>query len=347
MNPQYTDYGLLVPRDPVKFKIVPGWFESLNTTGNRVTPLVRTTDENFNFEGIESGTRSGLLLMDGLILKIKGCNIGAAFKDGCEIYRTTRDELFKPGKETYGGQVLADAEKELRWLAIYNQIISQEGFLNCQEPIGNIYYDKKFKRDRRQNWTYSVFLLEMLRKLSNPELTWEQVDDYSDKKFNAGLTEQDLAASAMKVKGDTRLPELYRQRVSDTYAEAELAYKFGLMAGAQKRITENTFLWGVGNAHDGNYVIFSEGDNVYLAMADFDGAHSAKKAFIKLSSGGIQAWEGELLKRRFYRNPSSNFVANFRRGFSEGHKNPDKRGTITLEMLCEAYDLESAHPVHV
>mgnify|MGYP001597830123 FL=1 len=66
---QYTDYGLLVPRDTIRFRDVsnmPGSRVEPASSGieTKVKPVVITAGEEYDFEGVASSSeRSGLLIL--------------------------------------------------------------------------------------------------------------------------------------------------------------------------------------------------------------------------------------------------------------------------------------------
>ncbi len=161
-----------------------------------------------------------------------------------------------------------------------------------------------------------------------------------------------LSASVFKVDGDTRLPEICARTVKSKDASKEVAYYFGVMAGAQKRIL-NSIAWE-DNSHVGNYVIFMRGQEVWLSMVDFDGSIPERvnnifiQQFIDLINSFFEKrWVMNSIKRRNQKYKKKNgkelfpayFIDNFKTGFTKGFKDPDKRRPIDLELLCGAYDL--------
>ena len=206
------EYGLLVPRKPMKFRIVEGSYETAN---GALPPLVRTSYNHHDFEGFESGRRSGIIKKDKSIFRIKGCEIEQAFRRN-DLYKRTRDTFGGQGFDPYGGMLLPDAQNELKWLRVYNEILAKEGFPACNEPHGIINYGRRFKRDTLTDLIIPEFLLGA---------------------FGLPKSEGQLAASVMKIRGDTRLPEIYVQDVQNIEGASAVAYGLGLLAGAHKRIT--------------------------------------------------------------------------------------------------------------
>ena len=247
------EYGLLVPRPTVKFRDLtdmPGVrVEPVNSEiGTSVKPVVITEGDEYDFEGVRSGGRSGLLkfVEDGPSYKVKGCRIEQALTtEG--LYRSSRN-LMNILYDPLGGQVISDADNELNWTQTYNEILIEEGFPVLHVPEAIIHYGKEYKADRMPEWQKSFYKLTIFK-----EGTWLYEFPYNSK-------QEELAPSVMRVKGDTRLHELYRQEVQNVEAASTVAYGLGLMAGAQQRLTEDNFVWSkVSPLHVANYVVFTEG----------------------------------------------------------------------------------------
>ena len=360
------EYGLIIPRDPIRFRIVEGSCEP----NIPVPPIITTqrdydttTRKDYDFRGVASGRRGGLVSIDGVALRLKGCWLERAFKTE-EVYRKLRvvfTDTLCVGDSPEGGQVISDAQAELRWLKIYNEIISKEGFPVCNEPLGAIHYARKFKEDRRDYHDSAdriarFFICLFKNDLRNFDYYGD--DPIAERLFNIGIHEEELGAAVMKIKGDTRLPEIYCQTVKSIEAASTVAYRFGLMAGAHKRLTENTFLWRASNSHEGNYIVFLENGSVHLAMTDFDGASKYQAVRNQLYRFlltqklpfTLRSKKGEEIGRIMslaYREAPPFFRPEFRRGFKDGLRNPNKREPVTLELLCESFDLESPRKVHV
>lgn len=299
---------LLAPRDTVRFKYVDGRIEPINTNTS-VKPVIITEDENFDLIGLSSGGRGGLLNLDGEVFKVKGCRIKPALET--ELYRDTHYVTNDPR----GGLLVASAQREIEQTIHFNKIISREGFLSPYSPEAIIHYGKEFKPK------YPTWL-----KVLEPEFIFKEL--FKQK--------EELAASVMNVKGDTRLPEIYGHEVCDQEAASTLAYKFGLIAGAQKKITEGVcFFWGLGVCHIANYVVFLENGYVHLAMIDFDSAYTP----IIKSLAGFRERLRILQTLSYFRSPEY-LRKQFSRGFKDGYKNPDKRESIAIDELCKAYSLK-------
>lgn len=337
-----NNYGLerclLVPRDTVGFKEVEGIVEKIDSNA-KIKPVVLTDEPCPDFLGFKSGRRSGLLSLDEVVYKIKGCNIKLAVETK-GVYRKTNGW----DKEPYCGQILADTKMEIEFTLYTNELLAREGFPVFYEPSAIIHYGKFFKIDPTNFRSYPLNLLKELF-----------------------TSKEELAASAMRIKGDTRLPEIYRLEVQDEKAALGIAYKMGLMAGAQKRITENKIFWSLRNSHVGNYVVFEEEGRIYLGMADFDDATKyspVKNRMVTLSIltrgatlkeqevdsilnslnspsstmvEGVSAVNARKYAPQYFDADGNNariyapqyFKNGFTVGFQKGYKNPDKRGSIT------------------
>ncbi len=338
---QYTDYGLLVPRSTVRFRDVSDFsgvrVEPVNSE-TKVKPLVITSGENYDFEGVASGGRSGLWSFDGLDYKIKGCRIERAFEtEG--LYRI--HHLFH---DVEGGQLLSDAENDIKCTSDINDILTRAGFTVAYEPEAIIHYGKTFKPPVVGN-NFSKILRSLVWR--NPDMLFES------------LNQEELVASVTRIKGDTRFTCLYSGKIQDEETATAIAYRFGLMAGAQKRVTED-FYWHYDSNHIGNYVIFTEDNQLHLTMVDFEDTvkyqdlrfkflnnrrrNSEIRGILKSADRPTPAMQfhycvQSIPKEKMGRNAPPYFREAFKRGFMDGYKNPDKRESITLEMLVEAFDL--------
>ena len=250
----------------------------------------------------------------------------------------------RSGIDAKGGQQLPDAINELKRTDDINKMLVAEGFNVAYTPLAYIDYGIKFTANSllpKRQFTRDFTLIY--------ELPW------SSKLYEALAGATSLVASVMQIKGDTRLPEIYRLPAHSKDAAAESAYLFGLAAGAQKRITDSRFYWSMGASHLGNYVIFLKGNQIFLSMVDFEEAKSNQGLFagvfrnrrnkkettkilksLELSSYSLV----EGVNVHGYAAPEY-FREAFVRGFREGYGNPDKRKLMTLELLCEAYDLSA------
>lgn len=229
-----------------------------------------------------------------------------------------------------GGITLSDAMRESMNTSRLNGTLNREGFQTCHEPAAIIHYGKMFKSPRMGR-------------------------------------EEELAAMVMKIRGDTRLPELYRRKVKNFGAAGEVTRRLGRIGGAQKRIMEDAgFLWSAdseaGNAHIGNYVIFVQDNYLCLCMCDFESMTNdldelAPAEFLEARNKERQRLLASLMQSPFnlvdgiHRESEEEndrdiarqdtFRPKFVRGFVEGYEHPDKRELITLELLLEAFDFET------
>ncbi len=338
------EYGLLVPREPRGFKEVDGWIEPVNSSSvASINPVVTVNIPYANFVGLKSGRRSGLLSVEEA-LKVKGCRISSALK--AEGPYTVR-HIFPNGSTGIypeGGSTLSVVEREISNTLFINELLIAEGFPVPYEPKAIMHYGVMF----------------------NPD--------------GADCAEE-LAASVMGVKGDTRLAELYRLKPADIKAARRVANRLGVISGVQKRVTNG--LYWANSESAGNYVVFSEGNQLHSAPVDFEDTlpyedvdipeelkylstrdhildfpgwlHGLKE--LKLSAapdlerrsiakmfGSMQRSSLLFVEGRYSRPTAQNtapwyFREEFKKGFKEGYKNPDKREPITLDMLVEAFDL--------
>lgn len=352
---QYTDYGLLVPRNTIRFRGLIGMpgvkVEPVSGIETKVKPVVITAGEDYDFEGVASGGRSGLLIVDGSTLKVEGSNIEQALRKKGD-YRT--DNRGTPE----GGYIRSIAEKRIQAILRINEKLTNNEFPVAYKPEAIIYYGKEFGYSPYGIWRHVA------------KLFGHNLDTISD----------ELAAPVMSIKGDTRVSEFYRLKPRNTKAAQQVAHILGLMAGAQNKIIGAKKRTTITSSSKfsrmaRNYVVFLEGDRIYLAMVgnedtflhrnvksgaeDYSGLTRDLTQLISLALGGDdgedsdeepeEEQEGELEKQGeemisgvFKRHPyhSKSFRVQFERGFESGYKNPDKREPITLEMLVEAFDLQ-------
>lgn len=224
---------LLVPRKPRGFKKVDGRVEFVNSDSDiSIAPVVTVNSSHADLVGLRSGRRSGLLNVEGVggetAIKVKGCRILSALKADGS-YIITR---FSDGGSPEGGQTLSAVQREIDNTRLLNELFSAEGFPVPYNPEAIIHYGVMF----------------------NPNGRSEHAEE--------------LAASVMRIIGDTRLAELYRLEVRSFEAARKIAFRLGVIAGAQKRVT-NGFYWNDSQSV-GNYVVFVEGDQLHLSTVDFD-----------------------------------------------------------------------------
>jgi hypothetical protein len=324
------EYGLLVARQPCRLKQVKGEVRAFDSTVTIFeSPLVITDSDDYSLEGIASGHRSALIIADGVVYKIKGCAIEKAFISD-EVYRRTHAT-----EAPLGGEILIDAENELLRTKQIGDLITQGGF--------HFPYDPQELFDYKKQWTPEDVMSPWFRKV------YDIIKEHSYFKTLLDLPSPvGLGASVTRIRGDTRLPEIYLLRELSQVAVSDISYKFGLSAGAQMRLTEN-FYWGRGDAHLGNFVVFHEKDQIHIAMTDFEETrprlglgrydrlhHSLNNVRLPFSVW----WAGyNFRKKGESKVPSANFRKGFKRGFKEGWKNPNKRDTINFELLKDAYAL--------
>jgi hypothetical protein len=341
---QYSEYGLLVPRPTVKFRDLSGVkeladkvrVEPVNSEVDlNIKPVVITSREHYDYEGVRSQGRGGIILFGGVKYKIKGCRVELALESQ-DLYRETH-----ASNVPKGGQLLSDVVEEIENTRKSNELLIAEGFSVPYEPEAIIHYGKVFKSNRA-----GIFLSKVARAVAytDPGILFEHL-----------LDQDELAASVMKIKSDTRLLDFYSRRIRNEEAALTIAYRFGLIAGAQKRVTED-FYW---ISHVGNYVIFIEDNKVHLSMVDLGDAISYQDLKFKFLNSKRRNFEinhilrsadrSRLAVRMFYWshnvpkerrfNVPKYFREAFAKGFMDGYKNPDKREPITLDMLVEAFDL--------
>lgn len=188
-NVQGLEYGLLLPRDPLRLKIVSGSVEYLNSNTNLKVPPVAITYGDFDdFQGLKSGSRSALFELGNEKLKIEGCDIEAAILLG-HLYkeRYVRVSDGKTSKTPRGGYILPIAQLKAENTLELNERFTDAGFPVPYEPIAIIHYGVNFKPSSARS-SIREFVL------GGPSLKGAE----------------DLGAVVMKFKGDTRMAELYR-----------------------------------------------------------------------------------------------------------------------------------------
>ena len=295
---QYSglEYGLLIPRPTVKFRDlsdVPGVrVEPVNSEKDTsVKPVVITTGETYDFEGVKSGGRSGLLRFAeaGPSYKIKGCRIERTLGNG--LYQREYGTSRVPAN----GHLLALVEQEIKNTIDNNEILTKERFLVPYEPEAMIHYGVMFPTDIRPKWFIKLEQLFYFGRHQNeiPDTSNLSLKEIAEMLYQRGLKQDELAASVMKVKGDTRIPALYGLEIQDYEAASTIAYRLGLIAGAQLRVTEHEFIWE-GSAHVGNYVLWVENNQLHISMVDFEDTPKYNKLKNQLSRFD---WEGSLLRR--------------------------------------------------
>jgi hypothetical protein len=317
----YTKYGLLVARDPVKLRDISDQMGvEVDPPDSPVKPLVITTKESYDYEGVKSGDRSVLLIVNGLVLKIKGCNVEAALQiDG--PYR----ETYRNQNDAQGGELKVYADNEIQRTNDFNERLNRGGFPVVHEPVATVHYGKKF-------------LPEYFPRLASKVIPLLKASDHMN----------ELVASVMNVKGDTRLSEIYEQRMLDYKTALEVTYRFGVTAGAQKKVTDE-FYWK-GSPNLPNYVVFVEDGQVHLGMVDFGKTTRYDNIKFKSLNGFRHRTEINKIVDSMYTRAIANRSMHlhegpqairdaFLRGFMLGYQNPEKRKSISLEMLLEAIDL--------
>lgn len=361
---QYADYGLIVPRPTVRFRDVsdlPGVrVEPVSGIETKVKPVVRTSGEDYDFEGVTSGERSGLLNIGVVTYKIKGCRIEEALGNG--LYRRRYGDTPIPRK----GNLSIIVEMELDNTRNVNNIFTKEGFAVPYEPEAIIHYGVMFSSDLRPRWLieFQGFVNSLRHEM--PDVGNLSQEEVGKMLYQRGLEQDELAASVMKIKGDTRIPALYGLKVQNYEAASAVAYRLSLIAGAQRRITEDKFVWE-DSEHVGNYVLWMENRQLHLSMVDFEATtpyNGLKNQLSRFSYTSAIArrlrTDKEIGRVNIIQSPARSdlsriegiprsgwlpapnyFRKAFTRGFKDGHKNPDKREPIPLEMLVRAFDLRN------
>ncbi|MEK6868896.1 MAG: hypothetical protein AABX74_01590, partial [Nanoarchaeota archaeon] len=130
---QYADYGLIVPRHEVRFRNVsdlPGVrVEPVSGIETKVKPVVITTKESYDFEGVESGRRNGLFSNDGTPYKIDGGRIEPDLeRDG--LYRTAHRNSLNDRitSSPEGGYTLGAVELKVNNTLFFNELFAKWGF---------------------------------------------------------------------------------------------------------------------------------------------------------------------------------------------------------------------------
>jgi len=349
---QYSEYGLLVPRSTIKFRDVsdiPGVrVESVNSgVESKVKPIIRTGLEPYDFEGVASGGRNGLVIIDGIPYKVKGCNIEEAFR-GNGLYTATH---FVDNPK--GGLQLRLAKDDLVKTNEIHKLLTREDFPIPYEPEALVQYGR-FYQEKEPNEFFEKYadFLEAYGKVF-PAL--EKMFQFMANGLRSPPPEE-LGAAVWKIRGDTRLSEIYNRRERSQEAVQEVGYRFGLSVGAQQKITEQWY-WS-GNWHAGNIVAFGEDiplrreSQIYLAKVDFDGTIRAediknpKDKLLYKATNKLFLWSlfigSSGLPRYWPINKaaaSKNFRRAFKQGFYEGFDNTDRRQPVTLEMLLDAFEL--------
>ncbi|MEK6868214.1 MAG: hypothetical protein AABX98_05330 [Nanoarchaeota archaeon] len=275
-----NEYGLLIPRRRVRLKPVDGDVQSFDSAALIFEkPVVITASDDSLLEGIASGHRSVLTIINGMVYKIKGCAIEKAFNnDG--LYRRIHN-----GEAPKGGVIFNDAKNELLRTRQIGNLLTRAGFCFPYEPQESFLY--------RKQWVAEDVMPEWFRRIDD----WITELSYAKQLgiFIEAPQPFPLGAAVMKIMGDTRLPEIYLQREKLPEAVSDIAYKFGLSAGAQMRVA-NEYYWGRRDAHVGNYVVFLEGDNVYIAMVDFEEARPVSEINM-LERLRYNFWQPKLVPR--------------------------------------------------
>lgn len=297
-------------------------------------------------KGVKSGLRSALVPQNGHTLKIKGCALEYAFV-GEGPYTL---QVGRSGRRPYGGMLLPQAHREAQVTSFVNRLLAQHGFPAPYEPAAIIHYGREFVAPRA-----AVAALKLQRALEdvwNPAIRLIGLGGHQREAVADGKNE--LAAIVMLAKGDTRLPELYGAKLRDDMESFSVVYRLGIMAGAQKRITEGHIQWDVNNSHIGNYVLFNENEMVWLGMCDFDFARGFPERMepsqrLKLADGEFEnllhslSSDGSNLVygADWGWHPSDSFKAGFHSGLQAGYRNPDNCRPIPLGEFCSAFGLES------
>ena len=337
---------LLVPRAQVGLREVNARVEPIDTQ-TKIRPVVIASNPTPDLTGLRSGQRSALLTVDGEAFKVEGCRIEKAFGKG-KFYTT--DHRATP----VGGYLLSIAEKRIGEIQRINKQLTEEGWPVPYEPEAIIHYGREFRYS-----PYGIFT--PFKKLSrdNPNVVWEE-----------------LAAPVMRIKGDTKLSEFYPLKPEHSRAAREIAFNIGLMAGAQDR-KMGTHAAAVTSPKKfmrylQNFVIFSEGDQVYVGkvgdetaflyahvkdpIAEYRGVGELISTISTATSGDEEEQEEEeedhteepeelamdalkgSLSRKPYRHRA--FREQFWAGYTEGRKNPDSRIPIAVDDLRAAYGLK-------
>ena len=335
---------LLLPRRPVGFKEVDGSIESVDPQ-TKIRPVVVTSNPKPDLVGLRSGQRSGLLQLDGEALKIEGCGVERALgKKG-----SYRDEH---RGTPVGGYLLSVAQKRVDRILKTNQRLTQDGWPVSYNPVAIIRYGKEFRYSPYGIWGVFAKLFG-----GNPDTLAEE-----------------LAAPVIGIKGDTKASEFYTLKPQDRRAAGIIAFRLGLMAGAQNRALGAKQRNAITNTnafsrYARNYVAFVEGEQVYLARVDDEDAflyrnitdplegYRGVDVLISTALGAlnedeeeeeeeqdeegekVEGYAREVLGGKHHPYRSKSFRLQFERGYELGYAKPDDRRPITRADLRVAYGL--------
>lgn len=351
---------LILPRLKVTFDIVPGRVETLDgASTDDLHPWARSYGKLDLFSE-EGGKVIDELLIPDTTGKGAYPGLGSGARSGllevggrllkikgCGVAHAFEKDQDYTRRRTdlsspFGGQLLSNARRELELTHSLNEMLQQEGFPTAYQPRAAIVYDKLFKTDHTR-------------------------------------TRQEMGASIMEVKGDTRVPELIEFPFA-TNAEmaASIMLRLGVQTGAMKRLTQDKFSWYAPNAHMGNVLVWSDQQHVWAYMADVDVSrirtskfdHGGKKyemqnilASIWQESRHLTGNENYsmtflLKERQHIRLPNGSILTTggnelqahilrlkqeFATGLITGYGNPDERKPIPIADLAAAFAIP--HPI--
>lgn len=321
-----SNAGLLVRRNNIDFKFVEGDVIKYDSDTS-IFPVVSTRSVlNADTIGIRCGQRSGIITVSDTAYKIKGCGIEIALMSK-KRYTMTHQKL-SPIPE--GGLSYKHAERELEVLNIYNELMREEGFAICSTPAAIIHYNKEFSAGL---FYRIVCKIPAIRELSGLDSTGLSI----------------LSSAVTKIKGDTRIPELYHL-VKDSKLAKEVMYKLGLMIGSQKKIMGKQIYIGTGNSHVGNIVVFVSENSVHANWTDFDSSKYHSK-YADINHYTLETETNRLMYStringedlvhgtKSFEVVPADITASLRLGIEEGNANPRLRNPIPLDEMCSAFDI--------
>ncbi|MBI4173786.1 MAG: hypothetical protein HY519_03650 [Candidatus Aenigmarchaeota archaeon] len=337
-----TENVLLTKRRVSLLKKVAGRVENLK--GRVEIPPVTITagePESSDLVALESGRRACLASSRGAQYRIDGCSVERALsRDGDYVRHVGIWNRLFP----FHGRVLAEVQREMENAEEINRKLAGSGFWPAQEPVAIMHYDKQFT----EKSLYSMWVDAFLKAHEKyPELTIFDEERHLElhRKLAAfgkramhmrHLRNGELAASVMRVWGDSRLPEVLSQKTLDQEAAQAVAYKIGVAIGAQKKATEGW--WQPGNSAK-RYVVFAHDGQIHASMTGFEKTVKYGDAGMRSLTGARRGVESFAIQHTLYGVPAAIRTA-FAAGFGDGYKDPDRRQPIMVSELYDGFDLK-------
>ena len=339
-------------------------FHPVSPSAQPVPALVITRSASADFQtGIKSGSRSAIAVVGNSAIKYKGTNIGHAL-EGSGPYR-------KPhGNSPWGGLRLSCAEREIEATIRVNEILKKHEFATVHEPLGVVDYGALYEPNflsytqkliGEAPMPYKLTIGALLALAIASDFVYPSLIAPNAAAFilpigagglfllkKYGRISENLAASVMKIEGDTRLPEIIAAGIKDRSTAACVMYQFGLSVGAQKRTLEQEgFMWNEGDTHPGNLIVHGKGNNYHITPTDFDfsgnygvkasGKQSKEAIEHLLSSFGARGIVDKSTRVKISDTAVTEAVNSFKEGFWDGYKNPDHAGARTPIKIGRAH----------